>query len=194
MKPYNLVLASSSKYRQNLLAKLNLEFSAVSPDIDETPLPNEMPEQTSRRLSELKARALQNQFPDHLIIGSDQVAVINGRSIGKPGNKDNAIKQLTAASGHFITFFTSVCVLNSGSGQAITETDRCTVFFKALTAEQIERYVDIEQPYDCAGGFKSEGLGIALFDRIQGDDPNALIGLPLIKLLGILKKFKVQVI
>lgn len=194
MKSYNLVLASSSKYRQNLLTKLNLKFLAVAPEIDEIPFPNELPEQTSRRLSEAKAKALQKQFPDHIIIGSDQVAVINGHPCGKPGNRENTINQLKTASGHSVTFFTSVCVLNTATGRIITETDRCRVFFKPLTAEQIEHYVDIEQPYDCAGGFKSEGLGIALFEKIQGDDPNALIGLPLIKLLGILEKFDVQIL
>lgn len=194
MKTNNLVLASGSHYRQSLLSKLNLEFSAVAPDIDETPLPGESPEQTSRRLSQAKASALQDRFPAHLIIGSDQVAVSNGRQLGKPGDKNNAINQLTAASGRSMTFFTSVSVLNSGTGQIITETDRCNVFFKPLSAKQIERYVDIEQPYDCAGGFKSEGLGIALFERIQTDDPNALIGLPLIKLLSILEQFNVRVI
>ncbi|MGR9115232.1 MAG: Maf family protein [Gammaproteobacteria bacterium] len=194
MKPYNIVLASSSKYRQNLLAKLNLKFSAASPNIDEAPLSLETPEQTSRRLSESKAKALQAQYPHHLIIGSDQVAVIGDRQLGKPGDKEHAIEQLKAASAHFITFFTSVCVLNSETGQIITETDLCKVFFKTLSTEQIEHYLNIEHPYDCAGAFKSEGLGIALFTRIESDDPNALVGLPLIKLLRILEKFGVRVI
>lgn len=194
MKPNTLVLASSSKYRQNLLAKLNMDFTAAPPCINEAPIPFETPEKTSRRLSELKAKALQDQFPEHLIIGSDQVAVINDGQIGKPGNKENTIRQLRAASGHFITFFTSVCVLNSGTGKSITETDRCRVYFRPLTLEQIERYVELEKPYDCAGGFKSEGLGIALIERITGDDPNALIGLPLIKLIAILAEFRIHVV
>ena len=194
MKAYNLVLASGSKYRHSLLTQLKLEFTSIAPDVDETPLAYESPEQTSRRLSRLKAKALQCQFPNHLIIGSDQVAVIDDCLLGKPGNRVNTINQLIRASGRFITFFTSVSVLNSGTSQIITETDCTQVFFKTLKIEQIENYVDIEQPYDCAGGFKSEGLGIALFEKIQGDDPNALIGLPLIKLLSILEQYSVRVI
>lgn len=194
MKPDNLVLASSSKYRQNLLFKLNLQFSVGAPAIDETPLPVETAEQTSRRLSALKAQALQARFPAHLIIGSDQVAVCDGRLLTKPGDKITAIRQLQSASGNSMTFFTSVSVLQSQSGRILSATDRCTVFFRPLTLEQIEHYVDLEQPYDCAGGFKSEGLGVALLERIQGDDPNALIGLPLIKLLDLLERFGIRVV
>lgn len=194
MKAYNLILASGSKYRQSLLTKLNLKFISAIPAIDETPLAHETPKETSRRLSRSKAEALQNQFPDHLIIGSDQIAVIDTCQLGKPGNRSNAINQLRMASGRFVTFFTSVSVLHSRTGQIITETDCALAFFKKLTNEQIENYVDIDCPYDCAGGFKLEGLGIALLEKIQGDDPNALVGLPLIKLLGILERYGIRVI
>lgn len=194
MKINNLILASSSPYRQALMKKLHLNFKAFSPEVDEGPLANEAPEALAVRLGKLKAQALCEQYPDHLIIGSDQVAVINGKQLHKPGNRPKAIEQLQAASGNTVTFFTSVCIINSSTMHYMTDLDVCTVFFKTLTRRQIEHYVDLEAPYDCAGSFKSESLGIALFEKIQGDDPNALTGLPLIKLISLLEKFGVCVL
>lgn len=190
----SLVLASGSPYRQVLLKNLGLEFIVASPDIDESLLPDEAPEGLSARLSCEKAQSLASKYPDHLIIGSDQVAILNHRQLTKPGNRKNCINQLITASGRQVLFFTGVCVLDSKTGQNHTEVDLCSVSFKALTLEQIERYVDREKPFDCAGGFKSESLGIALIERIAGDDPNALIGLPLIKLIRILAQFGYSVI
>lgn len=194
MKPNNLVLASGSNYRQALLKKLQLNFTVASPNIDESPLANEAPIELALRLSKLKACALMGKFPDHLIIGSDQVALLNGRQLNKPGNRDNAIAQLKAASGNQVSFYTGICVVNSKTKQCLTDLDICTVFFKTLTLQQIKHYVDFDQPYDCAGGFKSESLGIALFEKIQGDDPNALVGLPLIKLIALLAQFDVHLL
>ncbi|MGJ0492480.1 Maf family protein [Methylobacter sp.] len=194
MKINNLILASSSPYRQALLKKLHLNFKAISPEVDERPLENEAPEILALRLGKLKAQALCEKHPDHLIIGSDQVAVINDKQLRKPGNRAKAIKQLQAASGNTVTFFTSICIINSNTMHYMTDLDISTVFFKTLTRQQIEHYVDIEKPYDCAGSFKSESLGIALFEKIQGDDPNALTGLPLIKLISLLEKFGVHVL
>ncbi len=184
-----LVLASGSPYRHMLLNNLGLDFIVDSPDIDESAMSGETPQQLSERLSCEKAKSLASKYPDHLIIGSDQVAMLNHRQLTKPGNRKNCITQLIAASGRQVLFFTGVCVLDSKTGQSITEVDLCSVYFKNLTLEQIERYVDREKPFDCAGGFKSESLGIALIERIKGDDPNALIGLPIIKLIRILDQF-----
>ena len=194
MKINNLVLASSSNYRQALLKKLRVDFTSACPEIDESAFAHETPPELALRLSRLKAFALIEKFPEHLIIGSDQVAMLNGTQLNKPGNRENAIAQLKAASGNQVSFYTGVCVANSQTKKCLTDVDICTVFFKPLALKQIEHYVDLDQPYDCAGGFKSEGLGIALFEKIQGDDPNALIGLPLIKLIALLAQFGVQVV
>ncbi|MGZ5009039.1 MAG: Maf family protein [Methylobacter sp.] len=189
-----LVLASSSPYRRELLKKLGLSFDTASPDIDETPLPDEAPTQTAMRLSLQKAAALAAEFPQHLIIGSDQVAILAGKPLNKPGSRENAIAQLAAASGKTVHFYTGVCVYDSRNGQHRVDYDHCAVTFRVLSREQIERYIDLDRPFNCAGGFKAESLGIALFERIAGDDPNALIGLPLIKLIGLLEGFGVKVI
>ncbi|MBS3953398.1 MAG: septum formation protein Maf [Methylomicrobium sp.] len=189
-----LILASSSPYRQALLSKLHLNFSAVAPDIDEQLLAMEAPEIASLRLSKLKAEALREQFPAHLIIGSDQVAMLGDTQLCKPGNRAETINQLKACSGKSVLFYTAICVLDSQSGRTEQAIDLCQVFFKPLNEKSIINYVELEKPFDCAGGFKSEGLGIALLEKIQGDDPNALIGLPLIKLIGLLEKFDVPVI
>jgi septum formation protein len=188
------VLASSSPYRRELLAKLRIPFVADSPDIDETPLAGEPPEQLAMRLSLEKARALAGKYPECLIIGSDQVAVLEGKSLTKPGSRQNTVAQLSAASGKTVYFHTGVCVFDSRNGQYRTDCDCCAVTFKKLSRDRIERYVEIDRPYNCAGGFKAESLGIALFRRIAGDDPNALIGLPLIKLIKLLEDFGVRVI
>ena len=176
-----LILASSSPFRQSLLQKFNLPFSTFSPDIDETAIPNELPEQLVKRLSERKARAACDHFVKGLAIGSDQVAVFDGQILGKPHNKENAIKQLSLFSGQTVTFLTGLCVYDIASDKAKTLIEPFEVVFRTLTIEQIEAYCDAEQPYNCAGSFKSEGLGICLFEKLNGDDPNSLIGLPLIK-------------
>ena len=186
MKNKPLILASSSIYRQELLKRLCLPFTAISPDIDESSLPGETPPATALRLAEQKARALAGRFPDALIIGSDQVAELNGLAIGKPGNHAEAVKQLTAASGKTLFFHTALCLLDAGTGQAQTKIATNEVKFRPLTPEQIEGYLLAEKPYDCAGSAKSEGLGIALIEYIHGNDPNALIGLPLIELTTML--------
>ncbi len=189
-----LVLASSSEYRQFLLRKLHLEFISASPELDETPLLDESPSQTALRLSEAKASKLIEKFPNSLIIGSDQVAVLNGFRLSKPGNRKNTIEQLLAASDQCMTFYTGVAVADSLTGEVISDIDECRVYFKKLTETTVNCYVDLEKPYDCAGGFKSEGMGIVLLNKIESDDPNALIGLPLIKLIGLLERFGVKVI
>jgi len=187
-----LILASSSPYRQTLLAKLGLRFEAASPSIDETALAKETPEALCKRLAEEKARALAQRFPAHLIIGSDQVAMLEGTQLTKPGNQAKTIAQLQAASGKAVEFYTSVCVLNSETGDALTDMDRTVAHFRKLTDAQIEGYVAREPAYDCAGGFKSEGLGVALLDKLETSDPNALVGLPLIRLVRLLEKFGVE--
>jgi MAF protein len=192
--PRPLVLASSSRYRQALLAKLGLAFEAGTPSIDESAREGETPLQLSIRLAEEKARALAVRFPAHLIIGSDQVAMLDGIQLGKPGDHSQTVRQLRAASGKTVEFLTSVCVLDSATGQALTEVDRTLVLFRPLTDKQIKGYVNKERPYDCAGGFKSEGLGIVLMEKLETEDPNALVGLPLIRLAGLLEKFGVEIL
>jgi MAF protein len=182
-----LVLASTSPYRLAILKKLPLSFTTDSPHIDESPLANESPEQLVKRLSEAKARAVASRHPHSLIIGSDQVAVLNGQILGKPGTHDNAVEQLHSASGQKVEFKTGLCLLNSDTGNAQVSCVPFTVQFRHLSDEQIERYLAHEKPYNCAGSFKSEGLGITLFEKLLGDDPNTLIGLPMIELVRMLE-------
>ncbi len=179
---YNLVLASSSPFRKSLLEKLHLPFEAYSPNIDESPLNSELPSALVERLSIEKAKACTEKFPDHWIIGSDQVCVLNDQITGKPHTRENAIQQLERASGQAITFFTGLALFNSHTGETISTVEPFTVHFRDLSIQEITRYVEIEQPLYCAGSFKAEGLGITLFDRLEGRDPNTLIGLPLIAL------------
>ena len=146
------------------------------------------------RLAQEKAKALAFNYPEHLIIAADQVAMLNNRQLEKPGNRNNAIKQLQNSSGSKVNFYTSIFILNSATNETQGDLDTCTVHFKHLTDQQIQNYIDLEQPYDCAGSFKSEGLGIALFERIDSEDPNALIGLPLIKLISLLSAFNIDVL
>ncbi|MEJ2362375.1 MAG: Maf family nucleotide pyrophosphatase [Gammaproteobacteria bacterium] len=182
-----LVLASTSPYRKALLEKLHLAFDVAAPDVDESPRPGESPEQLVARLAEAKAQSLADQFDNALIIGSDQVAVVDGKIAGKPGNHENAVAQLKRASGKRVTFLTGLCVYNTLSKRSQVEVVPFSVIFRRLTDKQIENYLQQEQPYNCAGSFKSEGLGIALFERLEGDDPNTLIGLPLIRLIRMLE-------
>lgn len=182
-----LVLASTSPYRKALLEKLQVEFTTASPDIDESALPGESPEQLVARLAEAKAKAIADQFSHALIIGSDQVAVVDGKIAGKPGNHANAVAQLKRATGKRVIFLTGLCVYNTASQRSQVDVVPFSVIFRQLTETQIEHYLQREQPYNCAGSFKSEGLGIALFERLEGDDPNTLIGLPLIRLIRMLE-------
>jgi septum formation protein len=182
-----LILASSSPFRQAVLKKLPLDFKTDTPDVDENPLPDETPEQLVKRLAEAKAQAIAARYPHSLIIGSDQVAVLNGEILGKPGNHDNAIIQLRKASGQQVIFQTGLCLLNTDTGKTQVSCVPFKVQFRPLSNEQIERYLDYEKPYNSAGSFKSEGLGITLFESLQGDDPNTLIGLPLIELVRMLE-------
>ena len=188
-----LILGSTSPFRKELLQKLGLSFAVDSPDIDETMLEAEQPEQFVQRLALEKAQAVAARHDSALIIGSDQVACIGSNILGKPGTRDKAIQQLTEASGKHVSFYTGLCLLNSASGESQVVCEPFHVHFRELSQEQIERYLDAEQPYNCAGSFKSEGLGISLFERLEGDDPNALIGLPLIKLIAMLEREGVAV-
>lgn len=182
-----IVLASQSKYRKNLLEKLHLSFITHAADIDETPKANELPAALVERLAIGKATALASQYNNHLIIGSDQVAVHDGKILGKPHTEENAIKQLSSFSGNTVTFLTGLALHNTKTGQTQSLVEPFYVKFKSLNTEEIKDYVAKEQPLDCAGSFKSEGLGIALFEALSGEDPNSLIGLPLIKLTAMLK-------
>ena len=188
-----IILASSSPYRQQLLQRLQLPFNAVAPAIDESAAANESPEQLVLRLACSKAKALAHLYPAHLIIGSDQVSVRDNLILGKPHTHAAATAQLQAASGKTIDFYTGLAVFNSQSQQLLSQSVRFSVTFRNLTDAEIERYLLLEQPYDCAGSFKAEGLGISLFERMHGDDPSALIGLPLIQLCDFLRQFSVAV-
>ena len=189
-----LVLASTSRYRQALLTRLGLPFQAVAPDADEEPLPGERPSATALRLAAVKANSVAAAHPSALIIGSDQVADCDGRPIGKPGNHDNAVALLTALSGKTVVFHTGLALLDAASGVCATAMVDIRSTFRRLSTAEIERYLAREQPYDCAGAVKSEGLGIALFEAIESDDPTALIGLPLIRLTGMLRDAGVSVL
>lgn len=189
-----LVLASTSPFRQELLAKLGLPFVTASPHTDETRLANEDPRALVMRLAEAKARAVADAHPRALIIGSDQVACIDGQVLGKPGSRERASEQLRRASGREVLFHTGLCLLRASDGAAQVVCEDFGVRFRRLAAAQIDAYLDREQPFGCAGSFKSEGLGIALFERLDGADPNALIGLPLIRLVDMLGRFGVDVL
>jgi septum formation protein len=192
--PIKLILASTSPYRRELLTRLGLPFEIANPKTDETPLPGEAPEDTALRLSEAKARAVAAAFPDALIIGSDQVAVMDGRVFGKPGDHQRAVEQLGQLRGRTVNFFTGLCLFNARTGQAQVRGVPTLVTFRDLSDDEIENYLRREQPYNCAGAAKSEGLGIALLKSMQGDDPNALIGLPLIALCDMLRAEGVAVL
>lgn len=181
-----IVLASTSRYRRELLARLGLPFDVAAPEVDETPHSGESPSQTALRLAEIKARAVAELFPDHLIIGSDQVLLLDNEQLGKPGNFENAFLQLKKMQGKAMVFHTALCLLNSRSGNLQLRDVPTTIHLRNLSDAQIESYLHKEQPYDCAGSARSEGLGIALIARYETADPNALIGLPLIALTEML--------
>jgi septum formation protein len=189
-----LVLASTSPFRRELLARLGLPFQVAAPDCDETPRPGEAPEALALRLSTDKARAVAGQFPDALIIGSDQVATCDGQIYGKPGDHANAVAQLQALRGKTVNFFTGLCLLDARTGATRLRGVPTRVTFRDLTDAEIEAYLRREPAYNCAGAAKSEGLGIALIARLEGSDPNALIGLPLIALCDLLRAAGVNVL
>lgn len=185
-----LVLASSSPYRRDLLERLGLSFETANPDIDETPEPGEIADQLASRLSEAKARALAEHYPAHWIIGSDQVACLpNGTLLNKPGNHEQAIRQLSQSSGQAVLFMTGLTLLDTESGNLQNHCEPFSVHFRDLTLKEIDTYLRKEQPYDCAGSFRMEGLGITLFSGMEGRDPNSLVGLPLIALNDMLRNW-----
>ncbi len=192
--PPKLILASTSSYRQELLGRLGLAFEVVNPQTDESPLAGETPEAMALRLSEAKARAVAEAYPDALIIGSDQVATVDGEIYGKPGTHERAIEQLRALSGKTVNFFTGLCLLNSRTGEADLRGVPTLVTFRELRDTEIENYLRREPAYNCAGSAKSEGLGIALLSSMKGEDPNALVGLPLIALCDMLRRQGIAVL
>ncbi len=190
----DLVLASSSIFRRELLTRLQLPFSCISPDVDESPLTNELPQETALRLAQVKALKVGLTHPNTLIIGCDQVATLDNIQLGKPLNHDNATKQLRMMRGREVIFHSALCLYNPATHNMQAEVVPYVVQFRDLSDTQIENYLIKEQPYHCAGSAKSEGLGIAIIERMTGDDPNALIGLPLIRLVGMLQNEGVNVI
>ncbi|AOP77621.1 nucleoside triphosphate pyrophosphatase [Enterobacter hormaechei subsp. xiangfangensis] len=184
----NLVLASTSPYRRMLLEKLGIPFECATPEVDETPQPGESPRHLVTRLAKEKAQSLAVRYPAHLIIGSDQVCVLDGEITGKPHTEENACQQLMRARGTIVTFYTGLALYNSASGHLQTECEPFDVHFRHLSEQEIMDYVRRERPLNCAGSFKSEGLGIALFDKLDGRDPNTLVGLPLIALCQMLRR------
>lgn len=187
-QPRRLILASTSRYRRELLERLGLAFEPASPHFDEAPMPGETTAATALRLSVGKAESLVRTFPDALIIGADQVASSEGRTLDKPGNHENAVRQLRALSGKSAHFDTAVTLLDAREGQLQSRVVVCRVAFRNFSDKIIENYLRREQPYDCAGSAKAEGLGIALIERIDTEDPTSLIGLPLIALTAMLER------
>lgn len=183
-----LVLASTSPYRRALLEKLGVTFECAAPGVDETAQPGETPRHLVLRLAQAKAQALAERYPQHLIIGSDQVCVLDGEITGKPLTEENAVKQLMKARGNIVTFYTGLALYNSATGHLQTECEPFDVHFRHLSEQEITDYLRKERPLNCAGSFKSEGLGITLFERLEGRDPNTLVGLPLIALCQMLRR------
>ena len=192
--PRRLVLASTSRYRKELLGRLGVPFDVATPSADERPLGNEAPEQTALRLASLKAQSVRAAHRDALIIGSDQVATSGGRTLGKPGDHASAVRQLRSISGKMADFHTALALLDAASGTMQTRVVPCRVHFRTLDDGRIERYLQKEKPYDCAGSAKAEGLGIALIARIETEDPTSLIGLPLIALTEMLERAGLPVV
>jgi len=178
--PNTTILASTSKYRGALLSRICQDFAQEAPICDETPLQEEIPAALAQRLARGKAQSISTQHPNSVVIGSDQVASLAGKILGKPGNHATAVAQLSDCSGRNVDFYTAVCIQREVDGTELLHTDHTRVCFKTLSAELIENYLQAEKPYDCAGSFKSEGLGVVLFDHIDSNDPTGLIGLPLI--------------
>lgn len=189
-----LILASSSPFRRELLARLMIPFEVVAPDIDETPHPAESPQLLVERLAIAKAQAVAAKHHQALVIGSDQVAVHDGEIVGKPHTHERAVAQLQAASGKTVMLYTGLALVNSVTGRVQSEVVPFRVVFRSLTLDQIENYLHKEQPYHCAGSVKSEGLGVALLERFEGEDPATLIGLPLIRLIRMLEHEGLHVI
>jgi len=189
-----IVLASTSPYRRALLERLRLPFAVATPDTVETALPGEAARDTALRLAQAKARAVASSFPKALVIGSDQVAELDGAHLGKPGNHGNAVAQLMAMRGKSVLFHTALALLNTASGAMQTADVPTTVQFRHYSEREIERYLELERPYDCAGSAKIEGLGIVLVERVTGDDPSALTGLPLVQLATMLRKEGVAIV
>jgi septum formation protein len=190
----SLILASSSIYRRELLSRLQLPFTCIAPEVDESALTHELPSQTALRLAQLKARKVGLSHAQSLIIGCDQVATLDNIKLGKPGNHENATLQLRLMRGREVVFHSALCLYNPTTDHMQAEVVPYTVKFRELSDAQIENYLQKEQPYNCAGSAKSEGLGIAIIERMVGDDPNALIGLPLIKLVNMLQNEGIAVI
>lgn len=186
-EPRRLILASTSRYRRELLQRLGLAFDCEAPGVDETPLEGESPVHLGARLARAKAESVRLRHPDAIVIGSDQVAEISGQALGKPGDHAGAVRQLQACRGQEVIFHTAVCVLDARSGARHAFVDETRVHFRELSDAEIERYLEAERPYDCAGSFKSEGLGVTLFASISNHDPTGLIGLPLIALAQSLR-------
>jgi MAF protein len=192
--PQTLVLASSSPYRRALLERLGWPFVTADPGVNEAAEEGENAAMLVTRLAKAKARALASRYPQSVIIGSDQMAVLDGVALGKPGTPERAERQLREASGRRVEFLTGLCVLEAATGASATVCEPYAVHFRELSDAEIHNYVRLEQPLDCAGSFKSEGLGVALFERFEGNDPTALIGLPLIQLTRLLRQFGVDVL
>jgi len=190
----HIILASTSPFRRELLTRLGLPFDCVPPEVNETPFPGETSKELVRRLSEEKAQAVAKRYADAFVIGSDQVAVLDHQIIGKPGDHARAVAQLRAASGRRVEFLTGLCLLNRARNYIRVEVVPFTVIFRTLTDDFIERYLRREQPYHCAGSFRSEGLGVVLFERLEGEDPTALIGLPLIRLVRMFEEAGVAIL
>ena len=189
-----LILASASPYRRELLERLKIPFEVMAPEVDETPHPDETPEKLVERLAIEKAQRIAGQTPGALVIGSDQVAVYGGDIVGKPHSHDKAVEQLRSASGRTVTLYAGLALVNADTRRVQSEVIPYRVTFRALTDAQIESYLRQEQPYSCAGSVKSEGLGIALLEKFAGDDPNTLIGLPLIRLVRMLENEGIKII
>lgn len=184
----SFILASSSPYRAQLLKQLGITFTQSAPNIDESPLPNELGSDYVGRMAHEKAQKVGKQFPSHWIIGSDQTCLIDNKVTGKSGNSTIALQQLKSVQGKKVTFLTGLCLLNCETEQSFNLVEKFNVYFRQLAEDDLIRYIELEQPFDCAGSFKVEGLGIHLFEKLEGRDPNSLIGLPLIGLSDLLRE------
>ncbi len=189
-----IVLGSTSPFRKSILDKLNIPFQTDKPEVDETPLDNESAIELVERLAVLKAQTVADRWEKALVIGSDQVALFENEILGKPHTHENAVKQLSRFSGNKVTFLTGLAVINTETNETLSLVEPFEVHFRQLTEQEIEAYLLAEKPYKCAGSFKSEALGICLFEKLVGEDPNTLIGLPLIKLVSMLKQFGFDVL